>query len=80
MEIARTLMEAGAEVDSKDKSGNTSLWRAVFDYWGDGKRIVFLRQKAADAFVQNEKGGSPLRLARRNSNCDVAKFFSDLDN
>ena len=79
VEIARMLIEAGAEVDSKDHFGNTPLWRAVSDYRGDGRLIVFLRQKAADAFVQNEKGVSPVGLARRISNYDVAKFFSDLN-
>ena len=78
--IARTLVEAGAEVDSKDHFGNTPLWRAVSDYRGDGRLIVYLRQKAADAFVQNEKGVSPVALARRISNNDVARFFCDLDN
>jgi hypothetical protein len=80
MEIARTLIEAGAEVDCKDKCGNTPLWRAVSDYRGDGRLIVLLRQKAADAFDRNEEGVSPVELARRISNYDVAKFFSDLHN
>jgi ankyrin repeat protein len=80
VEIARTLIEAGAEVDSRDHFGNTPLWRAVSDYRGDGRLIVFLRQKAADAFVQNEKGVSPVALARRISNYDVSKFFGDLEN
>ena len=80
VEIARTLIEAGAEVDSKDHFGNTPLWRAVSDYRGDGRLIELLRQKAANAFVQNEKGVSPVALARRISNYDVAKFFCDLEN
>jgi carbon storage regulator CsrA len=80
VEIARTLLEAGAEVDSKYHSGNTPLWRAVSDYRGDGRLIELLRQKAADACVQNEKGISPVALARRISNYDVAKFFGDLEN
>jgi uncharacterized protein len=78
--IARTLIEAGAEVDSKDHCGNTPLWRAVSDYRGDGRLIELLRQKAANAFVRNEKGVSPVALARRISNYDVAKFFCDLAN
>jgi len=80
VEVARTLIEAGAEVDAKDHSGNTPLWRAVSDYRGDGRLIVFLRQQAADAFVQNKKGISPVELARRISNFDVAKLFRDLEN
>jgi uncharacterized protein len=78
VEIARTLVEAGAEVDSKDHFGNTPLWRAVSDYRGDGRLIVFLRQKAADSFLENEKGVSPVQLARTISKYDVAKFFIDL--
>jgi ankyrin repeat protein len=80
VEIAKTLIEAGAEVDAKDHFGNTPLWRAVSDYRGDGRLIVFLRQKAANAFVQNERGVSPVALARGISNYDVAKFFCDLEN
>ena len=79
VEIARTLVEAGAEVDSRDHSGNTPLWRAVSDYRGDGTLIELLRQKAADPFVRNEKGVSPMALARGSSNDDVAKLFNDLD-
>ena len=78
--IARMLIKSGAVVDSKDESGNTPLWRAVSDYRGDGRLIVLLRAKAADASVQNEMGISPVALARRIHNYDVAKFFSDLDN
>ena len=74
------LLKFGAEVDSKDESGNTPLWRAVSDYRGDGRLIVLLRQKAADASVQNREGISPVGLARRISNYDVAKFFGDLRN
>ena len=78
--IARMLIKSGAEVDSQDESGNTPLWRAVSDYRGDGRLIVLLRQKAADASLQNEMGVSPVALARRISDYDVAKFFSDLAN
>ena len=78
-EIASMLIELGAEVDSKDKSGNTPLWRAVSDYRGDGRLIVLLRKNTADAFIQNHEGVSPLGLARRISNYDVAKFFGDLN-
>jgi ankyrin repeat protein len=80
VEIARMLLEAGAEVDAQDHFGNTPLWRAVSNYRGDGRFIMFLRQKAADAFVQNEEGVSPVALARRISNYDVANLFCDLDN
>ena len=78
-EIASMLIESGAEVDSQDQSGNTPLWRAVSDYRGDGRLIVLLRKNTADAFIQNREGVSPLGLARRISNYDVAKFFSDLN-
>ena len=78
--IARMLLKSGAQVDSKDDSGNTPLWRAVSDYRGDGRLIVLLRQKEADASAQNGEGVSPVGLARRISNYDVAKFFGDLRN
>jgi hypothetical protein len=40
--------------------------------------IVFLRQAGADPIRQNHHGVSPLSLARKIGNYDVAQFFSDL--
>jgi len=77
-EIAKVLLEAGAEVDVRDAYGNTPLWRAVFSSKEDGSVIAVLRQAGADPFLENNSGVSPVTLARRIGNYDVAQFFSDL--
>ena len=77
-EVARLLVEAGAEVDPVDSLGNTPLSTAVFNYRGNGELIMFLREKNADPYVENRHGQSPLALARLIANYDVAKLFDDL--
>ena len=74
------LIKSGAEVDSKDESGNTPLWRAVSDYRGDGRLIVLSATKGSRCVCPEREGISPVALARRISNYDVAKFFGDLGN
>ena len=77
-EVARLLVEAGAEVDPVDSLGNTPLSTAVFNYRGNGELIMLLREKNADPYVENRHGQSPLALARLIANYDVAKLFDDL--
>ena len=77
-EVARLLIEAGAEVDPADSFGNTPLSTAVFNYRGNGELIMLLREKNADPYLENHHGQSPLALARLIANYDVAKYFDDL--
>lgn len=74
----RVLLAAGARVDLRDSDGNTSLWRAVFDSRGDGAIIRLLREAGADARAANDHGVSPVKLARRIANYEVARFFADV--
>ena len=77
-EVARLLIDAGAEVDPTDSFGNTPLSTAVFNYRGNGDLIMLLREKKADPYRENQHGQSPLALARLIANYDVAKYFDDL--
>ena len=79
VEVARVLLEHGAVVDAVNKFGNTPLFVAVFNSRGDGRMIVLLRSAGADPFKANAHGHSPVSLARKIANYDVAQFFRDLD-
>jgi len=74
----RTLLAAGARVDLRDSHGNTPLWRAVFNSKGDGAVIMLLREAGADPRSVNKNGVSPVGLARKIANYDVARFFADV--
>jgi uncharacterized protein len=76
--VTRILINAGANVALKDSFGNTPLFRAVFASRGDGSVIQALRESGADPNALNKSGTSPLELARKIGNYDVAKFFADL--
>jgi ankyrin repeat protein len=77
-DVVHALAFAGAEVDARDYSGNTPLFRAVFSSSGEGAVIVALRALGADPWVANNHGVSPISLARKIANYDVAQFFRDL--
>jgi ankyrin repeat protein len=76
--IAARLLEHGAEIDARDNDGNTPLFRAVYCYSNDGVMIELLRNHGADPYSKNNFGNSPVGLARRFGNRDVAKYFKDL--
>jgi ankyrin repeat protein len=76
--VTSLLLAAGANIEAKDAFGNTPLWRAVFDSKGNGAVIRVLREAGASATNANNHGVSPLSLARKISNYDVAQFFTDL--
>jgi uncharacterized protein len=78
VDVAEALIAAGASADAKDNHGNTPLWKAVFNSDGRGDLILRLRQHGADPHLPNKHGVTPLTLARRIANYDIAQFFADL--
>ena len=78
VDVIERLLAAGAVVDAIDAHGNTPLLRAVFESRGDGRTIQKLRAAGADPTLPNTSGVSPMALARRIANYDVAQFFVDL--
>jgi len=77
-EITKYLIAHGAIVDLEDANGNTPLGVATFNYRGDGAVIIALRAAGADPYRRNKSGVSPLSLARKIANYDVAKFYDDI--
>ena len=65
-EMARILIEHKADLEVKDKYGNTPLSNAVFSYKivPDGKLIKLLVDAGADVNSENNYGVSPLGLAK----------------
>ena len=65
-EMAKILIEHGADLEVKDKYGNTLLYEAVYRYKRapDGKLIKLLVDAGADVNAENNYGVSPLGLAR----------------
>jgi ankyrin repeat protein len=78
IEAARLLLDAGADVNSINKYGNSPLFVAVFNSNGRGELISLLRSHGADPFLVNRSGQTPLGLARLIANYDVAQYFEDL--
>lgn len=75
-EVASALLLAGAAVDTKDDHGNTPLWRAVFNYRGDPRVLLVLRDSGADPDRANAHGVSARQLAGRIANYDVATHLT----
>ena len=59
------LLNAGTEVDLRDRWGNTPLWRAVYLGTGGEEIVDLLLAHGADPRVKNNHDVSPLDLARR---------------
>ena len=70
-EAARALLQAGADVDPRDKHGNTPLGRAIFNSRGDVGTVAVLLNAGADPDVVNGSGVSPRALAERMAAADV---------
>ena len=76
--VVRLLLSSGAEVDARDSHGNTPLSSATFSSRGAGGCIAALRAAGADPHRTNHHGVSPVDLARRIANFDVAQHFDDV--
>lgn len=75
LEVARALLDAGAEVDPVDNTGGTPLAAAVLNARGRSDMIELLLARGADAHRPNQRGQSPLDLAQRTGSADVVLLF-----
>ena len=75
LEMAKLLMDMGANIEVEDDFGNTPLWRAVFASQGKGEMIELLLSYGARADKVNASGISPLKLANTIANYNIKKFF-----
>ncbi|WP_273944581.1 ankyrin repeat domain-containing protein [Kutzneria chonburiensis] len=77
-EIAAVLLTAGAEVEARNRYGNTVLAMAVLESRGRGELIELLRAAGADPHSVNRAGKTPVDIARTIANYDVRQYFADI--
>lgn len=70
-----SLLRRGAQIDPQDHDGNTPLHKAIFNSRGRGEVISLLLAHKANRNLKNKHGVSPLELANKIANFDVAKFL-----
>lgn len=58
------LLKTGAQVDSRDKWGNTPLWLAIYHHRVGSTIVEVLMRHRADPAIENRHGVSPLHLAQ----------------
>ena len=72
------LIEKGATIDALDNNGETALFEAIRSTIKDGEKqraaIEALLAKGANPNVKNEKGLTPLRIAKRMRRADAGKI------
>ncbi len=67
--LARQLLAVFPLVDLKDAAGNTPLWRAVYEE--NKEMVIFLLAQGADPTLENERGDSPLGVAKEHGMEDL---------
>jgi len=77
LERLKTLLDEGVNIDEVDDHGNTALWRAVYDYKGDGTFVELLLANGADPNHKNKADKSSKELAYMIANYDVRKYFPE---
>ena len=71
VDIALTLVEAGAKLDAKNSDGNTALLRSACEGRTELARVLIA--VGADLDLQNNDGYSALALAKRRGNLEIAR-------
>jgi ankyrin repeat protein len=75
-DAAAVLIEAGADIEARNRFGNTPLWGALFNVRdGDGEVVRTLLAAGADPDAVNNYGASPRGLASTVANYDLMRFF-----
>ena len=70
------IIEAGADIEARNRFGNTPLWGALFNVRdGDGEVVRTLLAAGADPDAVNNYGASPRGLASTVANYDLMRFF-----
>ena len=71
--VVKLLLERGADVESKDDAGQTSLSRAA---WNGHEAVVkLLLERGADVESKDDAGETPLSWAARNGHEAVVKLL-----
>ncbi|WP_100643439.1 ankyrin repeat domain-containing protein [Alteromonas facilis] len=72
VELAQTLIDAGAEVNLQDERGDSALHMA--GYQGDLERVKFLVAQGADLNLQDNQGNTLLMDAQRRGQQDIIEY------
>jgi ankyrin repeat protein len=75
IDIARLLIQHGANVNAKDKDGMTALMVAASH---NNAPAIGLLQAGADAAAKNNRGETALAIAKLNGNLNAAQALSVL--
>jgi ankyrin repeat protein len=73
LEVARLLIDHGADLEVQDKHGNTPLHEASMSESVEIARLLL--ELGAATTAQNERGLTPLHLASRSGNVDIARLL-----
>jgi ankyrin repeat protein len=71
VDLARILLEAGADPDARQQAGFTALHEAALN--GNAALIEVLLGHGADPTIENDKGASAAELARSKGHDDVVR-------
>lgn len=63
LKVARSIIQNGADIDIKDKFGNSALWTSIFNARGEYDVVKLLLENHADLKSANSAGKTPYDLA-----------------
>ena len=73
IEIAKLLIQNGADVNTKDINERTSIYLAAKN--GHLSTVIFLVEKGADINIQDIEKMAPVNIAAQNGHLSVVKFL-----
>ena len=76
-DIAKILIEAGADVNKQDKDWETALYRAAVNGHNDIAKILI--EAGADVNIQDKDGQTALSRAAWNGHVDIEKILIEAD-
>ncbi|MCS3529758.1 ankyrin repeat domain-containing protein [Chryseobacterium sp. JUb7] len=62
LKVARSIIQNGADIDIKDKFGNSALWTSIFNARGEYDLVKLLLENQADLKSANSAGKTPYDL------------------
>lgn len=77
IDIVKSLIKKGANLNQKNKKGNTPLLVACYK---DESIAEYLIKKKADIYLENKRGYSPLIISFNRDNENIIKRLINKDN